>query len=122
MSWIVDRIKSFSHAFYGIRTVIIDEPNAKIHMLAAVVVVALGFIFKISRIEWIMIIVCVVSVFAAEMINTSIENICDAISHKENPYIKKAKDIAAGAVLVISLGALVIGILIFYPYLRSIML
>jgi len=106
---------SFRYAFNGIITSVKDERNMKIHLVAAVLVILFGFLFHISKLEWIVCIVWIVLVIGAEMINTAIENVVDLVTTEYSPFAKKAKDISAGAVLVIALGAAVSGCIIFIP-------
>jgi undecaprenol kinase/diacylglycerol kinase (ATP) len=109
------RIKSFSYAFSGLRTLIKEEHNALLHLIAAIAVIVLGFLLEISTFEWIAIVFAIGFVFILELINTSIENIADFISPERHSTIKKIKDLAAGAVLIGAITALTIGCLIFIP-------
>ncbi len=106
---------SFKYAFNGIKICINDEQNMFIHFTVATIVIIGAFIFKISLVEWILCLVMISLVFAAELINTSIENLCDLVTKEENGYVKIAKDTAAGAVLVFAFSAFLIGIMIFLP-------
>lgn len=107
--------RSFSYALRGIGTVFKEEFNARVHLLAALVVVVLGFVLKVSSWEWIILILVMGGVFTMELINTSIEKLADLYSSEFNPKIKKIKDLSAGAVLVASITALLIGLIIFLP-------
>ena len=109
------RIASFKYAFKGIHTLFCSEPNAWIHLTAAILVIIAGFYFKISTMEWILLVLCIVLVFAAEAFNTSIEKLTDLASPDFHPKAKITKDTAAAAVLIISIGAAIIGIIIFLP-------
>ena len=109
------RIKSFGFAFKGIKLVFGSEANMKIHLFVSLLVVICGFIFSISSIEWMMCILCFGLVFGAEMINTSIENIVNLVSPEQNELAGKAKDIAAGAVLICAIAAAIVGLIIFVP-------
>ena len=100
--------RSFSYALKGIGTVFKEEFNARVHLLAALVVVVLGFVLKVSAWEWIILILVMGGVFTMELINTSIEKLADLYSSEFNPKIKKIKDLSAGAVLVASITALLI--------------
>jgi diacylglycerol kinase (ATP) len=110
------RLKSFSHAFRGLRTLFREEPNARIHLLAASCVVVLGFYLGITRMEWVAILGVIALVFSAELINTAIEQLADVVSPEFHPKIKKAKDVAAAVVLVFAFFALCVASLIFTPY------
>lgn len=105
-------IKSFGYAIKGVVQLFKNEKNAHIHALAVVVVSTLGFICGITKTEWCIIILCFMSVIAAEAINTSIEKIVDLVSPQYHPLAGKAKDLAAGAVLVLAIGAAIIGLII----------
>jgi len=112
---LLGRIKSFGYALNGWRTLITEEPNALVHLVAALTALVCGFIFKISTTEWLAVILAIVIVLAAELFNTSLEVLCDHMEPNHNPQIKKIKDLAAGAVLISSVGALVVGLIIFIP-------
>lgn len=109
------RIKSFGYAGHGIRLVFGSEPNMKIHLIIATLVVICGFIFKISLTEWMLCLLCIGVVFSAEMMNTAIENVVDLASPEHHELAGKAKDIAAGAVLICAVTSAIIGLLIFIP-------
>ena len=80
-----------------------------------IIVIALGIFLKLSKIEWCIIIITIVIVISAELFNTAIETVVDMVSPQKNPQAKLVKDIAAAAVLVLAIGAAVIGIIIFGP-------
>jgi len=107
--------RSFSYALRGIGTVFKEEFNSRVHLLAALVVVVLGFVLKVSSWEWIILILVMGGVFTMELINTSIEKLADLYSSEFNPKIKKIKDLSAGAVLVASITAIIMGFIIFLP-------
>ena len=99
----------------GFKSAIKSERNMKIHVLATLIVTALGFILGLKPLEWVSCIFSIVIVIGSEMLNTAIETIVDIVSPNINPLAKKAKDIAAGAVLVLAIGALAVGLIIFIP-------
>lgn len=108
-------IHSFKYAFEGILTVIRDQVNMKIHLVAAICVVLAGLFFELNQAEWFAVIICIVAVLSSEIFNSAIEYLSDAVTTEQNPLIKKAKDAAAGAVLIIAIGAIICGGLIFIP-------
>lgn len=112
-----DRVRSFKYAFQGIRTLIRNEHNARIHLCAAILAIGAGLFFGISTGEWIAVIFAIGFVFSAEAINSAIEYIADAFTTEPHELIGKAKDLAAGAVLLAALTAAIIGGIIFIPYL-----
>ncbi len=109
------RIQSFKHAFNGLKILVFEEHNARIHMLAVVVVVIAGIYFNISSKEWMAVFLAMTLVIAAELFNSAIENIADFVTKEQHPEIKKVKDLSAAAVLVCAVGAVVIGLLVFVP-------
>ena len=106
--------KSFGFAVTGIRTSF-SEQNFRFHVFAMVVVVVAGLLTGLTRIEWAIICIVIGLVLMAEMLNTAIEKVVDLASPDIHPLAKAAKDIAAGAVLVIALFSVIIGILSFIP-------
>ena len=108
-------INSFKYAIEGIISSFKTERNMKIHVLAMIVVIALGLFFKLNKVEWCFIIIAIASVISAELFNTAIETVVDMVSPERNPKAKLVKDIAAGAVLVVAIGAAIIGFIIFGP-------
>lgn len=109
------RIKSFVYAGRGIREVFSSEANMKIHLVMAVSVTICGFLFDISVTEWLVCILLFGLVIGAEMINTAIEAVVDLSSPKKHELARKAKDVAAGAVLVTAIFAAIAGLIIFVP-------
>ncbi len=115
------RLQSFAYAFRGIAQLLRTEANARIHALAAVAVVAAGFSIGIDRFEWLAIVLAVTAVWCAEAFNTAIESVCDAVSQDHHPKIERAKDIAAGAVLLAAIGSVGVGIIVFGPPLLALL-
>ena len=111
-----DLVSSLEFALTGILTAFKEERNMRKHAVTALVVVLAGFVFQVSRIEWLFLLMSIFLVVAFEIMNSAIENVVDLASHYHFSMLaKKAKDMAAGAVLVVSLLAAVIGALIFIP-------
>lgn len=111
---------SFACAFRGIAALLKSEVHARIHLVATVVVIALGWWFEISRGEWIAVVLATGLVWVAEALNTAIEYVADLAHPDEHPEVKKLKDLAAAAVLFASIVALVVGLLVFWPRLCAI--
>lgn len=109
------RLRSFKYAFNGIRLLISHEANAWIHCFAAVCVVLVGWFFELNTSEWMAVAIVIGMVLAAEAVNSSIEALCDLVSPEYNEAIKKSKDLAAGAVLILAIAAAVVGFIIFLP-------
>ena len=108
-------INSFKYAIEGFVSSFKTERNMKIHIMAMIIVIALGIFMKLNKIEWCIITIAIVMVISAEPFNTAIETVVDMVSPQKNPQAKLVKDIAAAAVLVLAIGAAVIGIIIFGP-------
>ncbi len=110
------RVLSFRYAFEGVWTALKDEPNLKFHFLVGFLVILAGFYFGISKIEWLVVLLTIGFVVAVELTNTAIEEVVDSFTSEVHPSAKKAKDVSAGAVLVVSMTALITGAVIFLPY------
>ncbi|MDQ2658416.1 MAG: diacylglycerol kinase family protein, partial [Bacteroidota bacterium] len=91
----------------------------KIHLVVAITVVAAGFYFDITNVEWCIVLITIALVISLEMINSSLENIADLASPEYHPLAGKAKDIAAGAVLFAAVVAVIVGVLVFLKYLSG---
>ena len=110
------RIKSFSHALRGLILLFKETHNARIHFFAALLAIAMGLFFQVSVGEWQILILFIALVLAAELFNSSIEYLSDSVTKDFHPLIKNAKDMAAGAVFILSIGAAISGLLIFIPH------
>lgn len=113
------RLRSFRYAFNGIRLLVTKEHNAWIHCFAAVCVIAAGFLLDISQMEWIAVVIVIGAVLAAEAVNSALEAIADFVSPEYCEAIKRTKDLAAGAVLLIAIAAAIVGGIIFFPRLAA---
>jgi diacylglycerol kinase (ATP) len=107
--------KSFGYAFEGIFNTIRDERNIKIHLTVTALVIIFGFILHISLSEWFVCILLFAIIIPLELVNTAIEAVVDLASPEHTPLGKKAKDAAAGAVLVAAIFSAVLGGIIFFP-------
>lgn len=114
------RARSFKFAFNGIKLLITKEHNAWIHCFAAVCVLIAGMVFGLSRMEWIAVTIVIGAVLAAEAVNSSIEALADLVSPEYNEAIKRTKDLAAGAVLLMAIAAAIVGFVIFIPKIATI--
>ena len=109
------RLQSFRFAIKGIKNLIINEHNARIHLTALLVVIGLGLFFKLELMEWVAITIVSGIVILTELINTAIENLADIVEPKWNEKIGKIKDYSAGAVLVAAIVSIIVGSVIFIP-------
>lgn len=108
-------LTSFRVAFEGIGAGFISCPNMKIHLAAAILALIGGFIFAIHAWEWVAIVLCISAVVSLELINSAIEEVMDIVSPEIHPKVKFVKDVSAGAVLIASIGSLIIAAIIFLP-------
>lgn len=111
------RVNSFKYAIEGIKTALKDQPNFKIHLLLALAAIILSFVFNIGQIEWLIVILTIGIVISLELTNTAIEEVVNSFTDQVHPSAKKAKDVAAGAVLIASILAICVGCIIFLPHL-----
>jgi len=112
---LVNRLKSFGSAFSGLRLILKNEHNFRIHVFILVIVIIAGIFFKINAADWIAITVVSGLVLTAECFNSAIEYLSDAVSPEVNPAIKNVKDAAAAGVLIAAIVAAATGIIIFIP-------
>ncbi len=116
------RIRSFKFATIGIITMLKSQHNAWVHAVATILVCGLGFFFGFNRSEWCWIVLAIMSVWTAEALNTTFEFLADVASPEYHPVVKKAKDVAAGAVMISAIGSVVIGILVIGPHMLNLIL
>ena len=107
--------KSFVYAFQGIVSAFKTEQNLLIHTIALIINIILMIVLKLNIMECALIIIVIIIVFSLEMINTSIEYAIDMAMPQIHPLAKISKDVASGAVLIASIGALIVGLLIYLP-------
>ncbi len=107
--------KSFKNAWEGIVVSIAEERNIKIHCFAAVMVMIFGSILHISVTEWCICFLLFGLIMGLELVNTAVESVVDLVTEEWHPLAKRAKDCAAGAVLIASIWAAVVGGIIFFP-------
>ena len=114
--------QSFKCAFRGLKYVLKNEQNFQLEILIAIFVIILMFVFDIRDWQKVALFVVIFSVLAVELINTIFERVVDILKPRVHPYAQLIKDIMAAAVLIASVGAVVIGVIIFYPYIRDLFL
>lgn len=110
-----NEVKSFGVAFKGIAGLVLTQRHARFHALATTCVVVAGWWLEVSRDEWMALVLSMGLVWTAEAINTAVEFLGDAITMHHHPLIGRAKDVAAGGVLIASITAAIIGMLVFIP-------
>jgi diacylglycerol kinase (ATP) len=111
------RLRSLRCAAAGLHTLVRTQHNAWIHAAATVLVAAAAMYFGLNAYEWLWIVLAIALVWMAEAFNTALELLADAITRERHPLIGRAKDVAAGAVLIAAVAAVVIGAIVFGPHL-----
>ena len=114
-------LKSFKYALEGITTTLIKEQNFQIHTIGTITVVSSNIFFKITTIEWCIILICIALVLSLELINTSIEYLVDLVSPSYHLLAKRTKDAAAGAVLIAAIICSIIAVIIYLPYIKKLL-
>lgn len=112
--------RSFKFAFEGIFHALLNEPNFRVHIVATIAVICLGYLFHISNVEWAIIAIISAMVLTAEMMNTVVEQVIDYLFKEQHPVAKITKDLAAGYVLISAVAAVVIFGLLFGHRLRGV--
>ena len=115
------RVRSFRHALRGIRVMLSTQHNAWIHAAASVAAIGAGFALRIGRGEWLAVALAIMAVWTAEALNTAFEALCDVALPEFHPMVERAKDVAAGAVLISAIGAVAIALLVFGPKLLNLL-
>ena len=116
-SWLRQRQRSFGYAWRGVLVLLREQPHARLHLLATALAVGLGLWLDLDRADWQSLLLTIALVWLAEGLNSALEYLGDAAVPEHHPLVGKAKDVAAGAVLICSLFALAMAALIFPPYL-----
>lgn len=114
-SWLARRLRSFAYAWSGLVWLARSQQNARIHLVATICAVTVGFWLQISRMEWCAILIVTGMVWSAEAINSALELLADHLHPDEHPLVGRAKDVAAGGVLAMAIVAVGVGILVFGP-------
>jgi len=108
------RLASFVHAGRGL-AVLLNEPNARLQLLAALAVVALGLWLELGRTDWALLALAIALVLASEAANTALEALADRTAPERHPLVGRAKDVAAAGVLIASLAAAAVGLFVLGP-------
>lgn len=106
-------LRSFRYAFSGIAWALRTQRNLRIHALATVGVIILGFVDNIAPWEWCAVLGCAALVWSAELMNSALEVLCDRVTTETDERIRHAKDAAAGAVLVCAIFSVVVAAIVF---------
>lgn len=109
------RWRSIRNAWEGLRYVYRTQANARIHGVVTLVVVGMAVLLRIGRLEWLILLIAICLVWAAEVFNTAVEKLVDFVSPEKRQFARICKDVSAAAVLITVLTAVVIGLVIFGP-------
>lgn len=112
-------LRSLRFAWKGIATLAREEQSFRLQLLAAIVLIALIFVFRLSRSETALLVVVAAFTLVLELLNGAVERLVDLFKPRIHAYAEQIKDMMAGAVLVSSVGALIVGILVFAPHLAE---
>jgi diacylglycerol kinase len=112
-------LTSYIYAFRGIWLAFRHEPNMVFHLLGAVLVFITNYLLEVNRTDWIITIMLIGIVWMSEVFNTAIEKLADRVTKDHDALIGKAKDLSAGAVLIICIIAVICAVIIYYPYLAE---
>lgn len=118
--WLTKVLQSFRYALDGLKYTIVTQRNMRIHVMISICVLLLSLYLPLSKMEVLVLFICITLVIFAELINTVMETIVDMVTEEYHPLAKVAKDVAAGAVLLTAGLAVIVGLSLFYPYLNSI--
>lgn len=116
--YVTARLKSFGYAAAGIATLLREQPHARLHLLATVMVVMVAAWLQVTALEWSVLLLAIAVVWVAEALNTGLEYLADAVKPEQHPLVGKAKDVAAGGVLIAAICAVAVGISVLWPYLQ----
>ncbi|KKQ98464.1 MAG: Diacylglycerol kinase [Candidatus Woesebacteria bacterium GW2011_GWB1_39_12] len=108
-------VKSFKYAFEGLKTAVKREPNFRIHIAIAVIVLITAFILKLTLLEWILLAFTIFYVITLELLNTALEAYVNLVSPQFHPEAKIAKDVSAAMVLVAACASVIVGLILFVP-------
>ncbi len=112
-------LKSFKYAFKGLFKVLKEEQNLKVQFFSAFVVVLMAWYFRVETFEWALLLLSISLVIVMEIVNSAVERVSDVLKPRISNYVKEIKDIMAAAVMFASVSAVIIGFIIFYPYISQ---
>lgn len=110
------RIHSFKYAIHGVILMLKSQHNAWLHAVASILVLFVGCFFGLTAAEWCWLVLAIMAVWTAEALNTALEFLADVASPEFHPLVEKAKDVAAGAVLISAVGSATIALLVLGPH------
>jgi diacylglycerol kinase len=121
ITMIKKHLASYQYALRGIWLAFCHDYNMIFHLVAAVAVLIANYSLGISQIEWLITLILIGLVWMAEIFNTALEKLADRVTRDHDPLIGQAKDMAAGAVLIICFAAVICALIIYYPYLTKLL-
>lgn len=114
-------LASYKHALRGIWFAFRYEPNMIVHGIAMMAVLIANAMLKVSRTDWIITLALIGIVLMSEIFNTALETLANKVSQEQDPLIGRAKDLAAGAVLIVGIAAVLCAVIIYWPYVQEIL-
>jgi len=106
-------IRKFTGAFHGVAVGMRGQSSFAVHLTFVLLVSSAGIVFRVALLEWCLLLLCMTLVLTSEMFNSALETLAKAIDRQHNPHLADGLDIASGAVLLASLGASIVGLIIF---------
>ena len=110
------RLRSFRYAARGLVTLLREQHNCRIHLLATLSVAGLGWVLELSAPQWVSLLLAIALVWVAEALNSALEYLADAVHPEQHPLVAKSKDVAAAGVLITAIIAALVGLLVFLPH------
>lgn len=108
-------ITSFNNALNGLKTCVVNEKNARFHLIATIIVLSVATLLRLSKIDWLFLFLSIILVWISELINSSFESLFDLLQPEIDPRVKIGKDLSAAAVLISALFSVIVGILTLGP-------
>ncbi|MCS7304627.1 MAG: diacylglycerol kinase family protein [Thermoguttaceae bacterium] len=112
--------EKFQDAFRGTKLGIRGQKSFYVHFFFAAAVVIAGWVFQVDRIEWCLLVLCIATVLTTEMLNSALEWVVRSLPERDDPHLGQALDIGSAAVLIISIGSVIVGLLVFVPHLLKV--
>ena len=113
--YFIGRFRAIRYALGGISELLHKEKNTRVYLFFTIAAIIMGIVTHINEVEWLVLILIISAIWSAEAINSAIERTVDLVTLEKKPLAKSAKDLAAGGVLILSIGSVIIGLIIFLP-------
>ena len=115
------KLRAFQYAYKGIAVAWKDEFHFRVDVFVSAILIIASLFFQITAMEWVIVILVCGAQLSVEIINTALEELCDIHTLEHNPQIAKIKDLGAAAALITGIAAFIVGVIIFYPYVHTLL-